>query len=271
MIIEPPIMPKDVDQNDHTDLAVGEILRRARIGFKLSYSDVHTDLRISTSTLEALETSQFHKLPGQAYVIGYVRTYADYLQLDAEKLVALLKEQHYKKAERPVHSFPTVVRDRIAPPSWVIISSAIALLVILLLWSLVTFSASDHSIPPVPKELTAQLTPPPKPKEIPKIVALLENAKIGQTAETNAEQAILGSNRVLIKSISDSWIDVRDAQGETVFSRVLKKGEEFWVPLQGGNHTLTTGNAGGILIVKNGASTEPLGNLGEVVRNYSLD
>jgi cytoskeleton protein RodZ len=123
----------------------------------------------------------------------------------------------------------------------------------------------------VPKELTAQLTPPPKPKEIPKIVAPLENAKIGQTAETNAEQAILGSNRVLIKSISDSWIDVRDAQGETVFSRVLKKGEEFWVPLQGGNHTLTTGNAGGILIVKNGASTEPLGNLGEVVRNYSLD
>ena len=122
----------------HTDLAVGEILRRARLQLNKTQQDVNRDLRFSSHIIDALEKSEFHKLPGQVYTIGFVKTYADYLGLDGEKLVALLKDQAKIQTERPVYHFPNITRDRIAPPPWVLISSGVALVVILMLWSLVS-------------------------------------------------------------------------------------------------------------------------------------
>ncbi|WP_241763158.1 MULTISPECIES: DUF4115 domain-containing protein [unclassified Acidiphilium] len=54
-----------------------------------------------------------------------------------------------------------------------------------------------------------------------------------------------------------------------MFSRVLKAGQSWPVPNEPGL-TLTTGNAGGTELVRNGAAGSPLGKPGVVLHNIPL-
>ncbi|OYV32634.1 MAG: hypothetical protein B7Z81_12490 [Acidocella sp. 20-61-6] len=68
---------------------------------------------------------------------------------------------------------------------------------------------------------------------------------------------------------ADSWVEVTDATGNILFSRVLHAGESWPVPDESGL-TLTTGNAGGTEIVTDGKTSAPLGATGVVLHNYVL-
>lgn len=65
----------------------------------------------------------------------------------------------------------------------------------------------------------------------------------------------------IVRAIVDSWLQVRDRAGATVFSRVPRAGESWSVPSQPGL-TLTTGNAGGTVLVVDGMASAPLGASG---------
>ncbi len=71
----------------------GTVLRKARLKTGEDLKSVSDKLRIRRPYLEALEESRHEDLPGRAYAIGFVRTYAVYLGLDAAKLVALYKSE----------------------------------------------------------------------------------------------------------------------------------------------------------------------------------
>jgi len=77
-------------------------------------------------------------------------------------------------------------------------------------------------------------------------------------------------DRVLIKATGDSWVQVRDAQGTALFTRVLREGDVYRVPEQAGLR-LATGNAGALQILVDGNPAPSLGGYGEVVRNIHLD
>jgi cytoskeleton protein RodZ len=68
-------------------LEIGSSLREARIrrGVELAQVDAATHIR--TRYLEALENDRFDLLPGEAYARGFLRTYADYLELQADLFV----------------------------------------------------------------------------------------------------------------------------------------------------------------------------------------
>ena len=77
--------PAVTDTPDHfqTDLAVGEILRRTRIHYDQTLADIERALHIRASLLEALEAGDYDRLPGRVYVIGFIRSYSEYLGLAA--------------------------------------------------------------------------------------------------------------------------------------------------------------------------------------------
>jgi cytoskeleton protein RodZ len=77
-------------------------------------------------------------------------------------------------------------------------------------------------------------------------------------------------DRVLVKATGDSWVQVRDAQGTALFTRVLREGDVYRVPDQPGLR-LATGNAGALQILVDGNPVPSLGGYGEVVRNVLLD
>ncbi len=63
---------------------------------------------------------------------------------------------------------------------------------------------------------------------------------------------------------------MRDKAGQTVFNRVLRPGETFNVPPKQ-QLLLTTGNAGGVDLVVDGAVAPSLGATGVVRRDLPLD
>ena len=66
---------------------IGSSLRAAREHHQLELSQVERATRIRARYLQALEDERFDVLPGAAYAKGFLRTYADYLGLDAQRFV----------------------------------------------------------------------------------------------------------------------------------------------------------------------------------------
>jgi len=74
---------------------------------------------------------------------------------------------------------------------------------------------------------------------------------------------------LVISATQDAWIEVHDPAGNILFSKVLHPGDSWPVPQEAGL-TLTTGNAGGTVIVNNGVAGAPLGAPSAVLHNYQL-
>ena len=73
---------------------IGNILREARIRKGLAIKDVAEVTKIRARYLEALENDDYSMLPGPTFVAAFLRTYAGYLKLDAENLVAEYRRGH---------------------------------------------------------------------------------------------------------------------------------------------------------------------------------
>ena len=65
---------------------VGRALRNKRLALRQSLSEVADYLRIKESYLSAIEDGRGEDLPGKAYLKGFIRSYADYLELDLTHL-----------------------------------------------------------------------------------------------------------------------------------------------------------------------------------------
>nr|MDQ4030268.1 helix-turn-helix domain-containing protein [Actinomycetota bacterium] len=92
-------------------MKIGASLHEARVRRRLTVDDAHRATRIRPQYLEALEEEDFERLPGDAYVKGFLRSYADYLELDGSALVATYRERN---AERDLP--PAAARPSALPP-----------------------------------------------------------------------------------------------------------------------------------------------------------
>lgn len=72
---------------------VGAELRRARFEKGLTVPFLAESLRIRESYLIAIEEGDYQHLPGPAYALGFVRTYAAYLGLDGREAVQRFKDE----------------------------------------------------------------------------------------------------------------------------------------------------------------------------------
>lgn len=79
--------------------SVGEQLRAAREARGLQIADIAQTLKLGPRQVEALENGDWHGLPGQTFIRGFVRNYARLLQLDAAPLMALLDGTLEKPAD----------------------------------------------------------------------------------------------------------------------------------------------------------------------------
>jgi len=70
----------------------GAILRDGRLGLGRSLQDAERQTRILARHLSALESGDFHLLPGGIYARGFVYNYANWLQLNPQEMVRLFNE-----------------------------------------------------------------------------------------------------------------------------------------------------------------------------------
>jgi len=100
-------MMHSVEGADH----VGSFLREARENAGSTVADIARNLRIRRVYLEAIEDGRFDELPGATYAIGFVRSYAAYLGLDAPALVERFKEEASGIQAQQDLDFPTPVPE----------------------------------------------------------------------------------------------------------------------------------------------------------------
>jgi cytoskeleton protein RodZ len=86
---------------------VGALLRRRREEIQQEVEDVSRQLRIRSTYIRAIEEGRFQELPGNAYAIGFVRAYADYLGLDGSNVVSDYRDELARRSRQNELVWPT--------------------------------------------------------------------------------------------------------------------------------------------------------------------
>ena len=89
-------------------MTVGTQLREARTGKKLTMAEVSTATKIQPWVIEALETDGLQELMSPIYVKGFLTTYAKFLRLAPEPLLAQLTWQPGAEPASPAAAPPAL-------------------------------------------------------------------------------------------------------------------------------------------------------------------
>ena len=115
-----------------TQIGLGRALRTARLRCGKSLEEAGRDLRVRTDYLDALEREDFTELGGDVYVRSFMRSYARYLGLNADKALAFYERAHGRPRPEPtpVERSPVVSTTEARQltekrrPNWVLASAA---------------------------------------------------------------------------------------------------------------------------------------------------
>ena len=254
---------------------VGEELREARNALGVSLEDAAAQLRINKRYLQALEEGRVKDLPGAAYAVGFVRSYATALGLDPDEAVRRFRDVSGPAVTKSGDLvFPEPVPRR-GIPTGVLAALGLALAmggyIAWYQWSGRGERVVD-AVPPLPPRLeraaegpVTQETPPapvvepPAPAPVPAPVAAPPPPRIDPDKP-----------RVVIRAKGESWVQIRDNPGNRVLTdRVLRAGEIIEIPNRPG-FVLTTGKAENLAILLDGQDVDPFGGPG-VRRNIALE
>ncbi|MGI8597300.1 MAG: helix-turn-helix domain-containing protein [Thermoleophilaceae bacterium] len=127
--------------------SIGDRLRDARTRRGLDFDDVEAATKIRARYLRALEAEQFDLLPGPTFARTFLRTYGEFLGLDARLLVEEYRTHHEPRDEvleapsRPVSAGgrerPVAAPVRLPGPLGLLAGGAVAVVLFLLVLGLV--------------------------------------------------------------------------------------------------------------------------------------
>lgn len=100
-------------------------------------------------------------------------------------------------------------------------------------------------------------------------VVSVENANASSGSPRPEKVSAENSKKIKITAKERSWVEVRDKDGEILYSGIMKKGEEF-EPKETENLFFSTGNAGGVVFKIGTQQIEEIGKTGQVIRRIPL-
>ena len=106
--------------------SLGDKLKSTREAKGYDYNYVGRETNIARRYLEALETEDFSKFPGEPYLLGFLRNYGEYLGLDVDELLSLYRA--IKIQEQPVPVEQLLKSPRSFPRPLIILIAAVAVL-----------------------------------------------------------------------------------------------------------------------------------------------
>ncbi len=236
------------------EVSVGLVLRQARESRQMSVADVAQLLKISYRQVDALESDNWDALPGQTFVLGFIRNYARLLHLDATPLL-----QQIKAAQTPDN--PNIVLPEASAASLpqpgqgkrrdlaAVAGAALMVGVAVAAYFLVPADFWQSVPEPEPVAETAaeaepeQAFPPAAPAEgnsseaaatgVPEQApaAVVPPAAAAVAAPAPAAAAApaavaAGQARFKFRFEQPSWVEVKDKSGQIVFSQLNPAGSE---------------------------------------------
>lgn len=242
---------------------LGNLLRSAREKKSLSLEQVEADTRIRYKFLLALEEEDYQALPAPAYVRGFLKTYAAYLGLDPQQVLALYDATGGASGRAQLPSLPLVEVPMEGRRSlWpVIMGLAIVAGVLLLAVAIVrTPWRSWLGMAPAAPQPTATATPTVTPT--PQPPPTLTPTPLPTPVEPTATPVPAAGVRVQFVVTGRSWVQIV-ADGTVVYAGLVENETREWEATQ--TIVARIGNAGAVDVTVNGQHIGFLGQAGEVV------
>lgn len=95
---------------------LGDTLREAREKQGLTYKDIEKGTSIRALYIEYIEKGEYDELPGDVYTKGFIRSYANFLKLDANALVQAFTAERHKGAAPAAEQKPAAPKATVAKP-----------------------------------------------------------------------------------------------------------------------------------------------------------
>ncbi|MEW6661172.1 MAG: helix-turn-helix domain-containing protein [Bacillota bacterium] len=244
---------------------VGEQLRQARLKQGIDLKEAESATKIRLRYLEALENEEFNVLPGRVYVIGFLRTYAKFLNIDSDKLIEALKSAYPDKgaaaepSPRPMISVPKPRKNFARRLIWFLLLVVLASVAIIAFNYVLGFfrQTPEETFKPLPVDTSSKTTEtpsapvdsPPTPTQLPdkpriELIVIIERDKCWISAESDGKQDFRGTM-------------VAGQQLVVVADQVIR---------------INFGNAGAARVFKNGEDQGILGKPGQVVsKEYRVE
>jgi len=259
--------------------SVGTLLREAREARKQELSFVSDALRIRENHLAAIEEGNMESLPAPAYAAGFIRTYANYLGLDENEMIALFKEEAGKK-NRVMLDFPVMDDARELPSMTLIAGLLIIVGIIYLFWIFLSDAQNtvrDRAGGETQMETSSTSATGTSASDIIDPDTRVPDTQTQTSRDTNDntnknidaptdDRSIQIQIRALpptkpiikIHAKGETWMRIENEEGRILFSSIIRTGEDFPLP-QGAYFILATGNAGQLEFW---VGDEPVGNIG---------
>lgn len=234
----------------------GEKLREAREQQGFTIEDVEEETKIRKLYIKALEEEDFSVLPPLVYANGFVKSYANFLNLNVEELSREFKELIADQGD--FEELPPM--PPVTPPKEPLMNMMpmrniflAAVFLIVVIWAgnfLVGYFTSDTERPDTNKPPVAERTEPPRQDKnlTPAPTPPQTNDKLNLT--------------VKIKPQQNSWVLIK-VDGEEQYQGILTENQQQSFTANDSIY-VKAGNAGAVDILINNQLQEPLGGFGEV-------
>ena len=240
-------------------MSIGSELKSAREAAGLSLVEVAAKTKLRASVVAAIESNDFSQCGGDVYARGHIRVLASVYRIDSTYLVEIF-DQHFGVAQTALDDLAQATSqnlDRRSSLTWKSLSgiAAAALLGAVLISNQISGDNDDG------KEATNIASPSES----------TSGSANGQSAPSNepslpAVASVEDGVTVRLTVVkSYSWISVTAANGTSLFTGQIEKGEvrEFTDPQV---LRLVIGIAGAVSVNVNGVEKGISGSIGEVVR-----
>ncbi len=262
---------------------VGQILKKNRESKKLMLSDVAKELKISEEILNNFENSYLQNDIDIVFIIGHLRAYCSFLDLNQDDLVKKFKNEHLPDENKNFEIRRPEVKN-----VFFLSNKIKSLCLILIIFSSFYFLFIEVDkdereyaiIPDLPENYVsiveqANLDYQTQNKTIDKS----ENNNFAKTDTSFSSSSAIASlpkdknykpTIITLKILNDTWLQIRNKDDEIIFSQLMNKNDEYTYELES-NYSITSGNAGHIMVFIDQKVRGKIGKRGQVVDSLVLN
>lgn len=202
---------------------IGASLREARVKRGLSPADVHKAIRIRDRYLQALEEERWELLPGDAYVKGFLRTYADFLGLDGNLYVDEYNSRFAQHDDQPLAPTPVARGDFGSGGGVGLVRPLLAIGIIVAIVAAVAAWQLQRPSKNAPPTMSGQTT-------------TTGSITTRKTKHKKRHAVALPTHAVLVAARGPCWLEIRrgGASGPLLYENTLPQGQKLPVKLTSG-------------------------------------
>jgi cytoskeleton protein RodZ len=239
--------------------SVGEQLAAERVRQKLELGDIAARTRIPLRHLDAIESGKHDGLPALPYSAGFVKSYANMLGLDGNRLSREFRNQlgDAQRAHFEPEAYEPVDPSRVPSRLLAMIALGVALL-LGMVYLLLRFEGDQSDLAKLAADTVEDVrpvAPRPVPPPPPPVVA----------------GPVVPTGPISIVASQDIWIKVTDnATGTVLYKEVLKAGQSYVVPEDAADPSLRILMPQLVKVKIGETELPPVGTADTLVPAYSL-